>query len=216
MLTKFSFSTGSDEWNVFRDTMLQKGHVLAIRYERVTPSDPSIVWPMGDHYLTDKGEKCWPWVVFAAPPGAPVCRGYVLEGIAPLPVIPSKPAPPRAKSKARASKSERAARWFIAQNGAATRREAAEKYDISLPALSNALCAFGPAVPRGRNDSRSACAARWAANHPEFTRYDVARLFELNYTSVCNALRRLGVEKPPCVKDRTNEEIETLKRRLKL
>jgi hypothetical protein len=215
MLIKFNFMAGSDEWRAFRDAMFQKGHVLAIRYERSTPNDPRIVWPMGDHYISDKGEKCWPLVMFAAPPRAPMRRGYVLEGVAPLPVMPLEPAPPRAKSKARASRGERAARWFVAQNGTATRKEAAEKYGVSLPALSIALGTFGAAVPRGRNNSRSANAARWAAAHPEFTRYDVARLFELSYTSICNALRRFGIETPPCISDRTNEEIEALKRSLK-
>ena len=213
MLIKFNHTAGSDEWIAFRNEMMQLGHVPVMRYERATPcSDVVTLYLMGDHYLSDKGEKCWPWVIFAGS----AYRGYILEGAAPLPKA-QKPAPQRVKRKPRAtSKSERAARWFISRDGSVTRQEAAEKYGISLPALSIALGAFGQAVPRGRNNSRSSCAARWAAEHPEFTRYDVARLFELSYTSICNALRRLGIEKPPCVKDCTNDEIESLKRRLKL
>ena len=180
MLTLYEFRPKSAEWCAFRDEMLREGYAPVTRYERVTPSDPSIVYPMGDHYLSDRGEKCWPWVIFAGSP----TRGYILRGIAPLPVAPPPPKPSRR-----------------ATGRKITAREAkAAKVPITH-AWSNC---------------RSAQAAKWAARHPEFTRYDVARLFELSYASVCNALRRFGIEKPPCVKDRTNEEIETLKRRLKL
>lgn len=217
MLILYKFYPKSAEWCAFRDEMLREGHTPVTRYERVTPSDPSIVYPMGDHYLTDRGEKCWPWVIFAGSP----TRGYILHGVAPLPIPVTRDKSRRQitraeRKKKKSSKSEQAANYFIRQAGKVTRQEAASRYRISIAALSSVLSARSN-VPSGRNNSRSARAVRWLAENPKYTRYDAARLFGINYRTICKTLNRHGISKPANAGfDLTDEQIAELKRSITL
>lgn len=210
MLVTYDFHPNSEEWFEFRDAMMARGHVPVIRYKRVTPSSVAQVLPMGDYYISHKGEKCWPWVRFAGS----IYSGYVLEGVDPLPVAPPAVKPMRVRSTKPMSRSGLAARW-MGLHPNRTQKEAAEKYGISGAALSAALKKLPP-IPRGRNDSKGAKAIRWAARYPTLTRYDIARLFGLSYETICKAYRQQGIYKPPATRDRTNEEIAILKRKLKL
>ena len=210
MLVMYDFPPNSEKWFEFRDAMMMRGHVPVVRYRRATPSNVAQVWPMGDRYISDSGEPCWPWVRFAGS----IYSGYVLEGVDPLPVAPPLPKPVRANAAKPASRSGLAARW-LRINSNRTQKEAAEKYGISEAALSAALKKLPP-IPRGRNDSKGAKAIRWAARYPGLTRYDIARLVGLSYETICKAYRQQGIYKPPATRDRTNEEITILKRKLKL
>lgn len=210
MLTLYEFRKSSPEWMVFCDAMERKGHFSVMRYERVTPSDPMQIWPMGDYYLTERGEKCWPWVIFASGSSDRV-RGYYLEGVAPLAreikeTAPKPPRPKRPKGKA-----AKAADWFIGQAGKATRRDAAEKFKVSQSALCVAL-AVRDSVPKSRRDSKSARAARWLSRHPRYSRYDAARLFGCSYGSVCRAVLSYGFSIKPALQDLSDEAIDELRR----
>lgn len=225
MLIPYQYLKNSPEWFEFFEKMRATGHIAPVeRYERATPSDPiRSVYPMEGFYISDRGQKCWPWVRYVAPSSYPYYKGYILRDVAPLPPVPAKPiasVPQRATRRKPAKpakerpkgKARQAAEWFVKQQGNVTRAAAAELYGISLSALCVALYKYKN-VPKSLRQSRGARAVRWMIKHPGYTRNDVARLFNLTYAGICRAIQAQDVYIPTATRhDLTADEIDQLRR----
>lgn len=217
-------------WDMFR-MLSDKGHKIIKCWEREAPGAVSQVWLAGRDYVTESGALVWSWVEFHRERRCKHIRcGYYLEGVAPLPA-PASPAPSarpvlRRKGATRGAEGRavQAARWFFAHK-TASRKDAAHKFGITVAAVGVAINRiYHPAtIPQGRpgieaaaprRSTRGKDAAQWLAAHPDFTRYDAARLFGISYTRVCQTVLALGLRIPPAHKhgaDRTDVEIEAMR-----
>lgn len=231
-----SDKASSDKYYSMFKRLRESGYIVVNRWEHDAPRTVSQVWPMADYYLTESGAQVWPWVEFHRERRPKhTRRGYYLEGVAPLhPAKVDPPATPRpvlhrkGEDIREPGRAAQAARWFF-EHSKASRKDAAARFGVTVAAVGVCINRMFPSgmIPRRRpgiadgadiaprKGNRGGMAARWLLKHPDFTRYDAARLFRISYTRICQAVREAGYDIPPAHKhgpDRTAAQIEEARR----